>query len=146
MDRHPEARSSQLGAIRQHQLRRRELRSRRHFEGLVEEALASLPEELRRAVVNVAVTIQEWPSAEQIEELRLRGRHDLFGLYEGTPLDERAADYGLVPPDKITIFRQPLLRASRLDADIVREVRATVLHELGHYFGMSDAELEASGL
>lgn len=110
------------------------------------QALASLPPQLAAAIDNVAVTIAEWPTPAQVRELSLRGRGGLYGLYEGVPLSERGADYGMVLPDKITIFRGPLLRDFRDDADVVREVRLTVLHELGHHFGIDDAELERRGL
>ena len=70
----------------------------------------------------------------------------LFGLYEGVPLTERTSDYGLVLPDKITIFQEPLEDAFSDDAELVAEVRTTVIHELAHHFGISDEELERLGL
>jgi predicted Zn-dependent protease with MMP-like domain len=70
----------------------------------------------------------------------------LFGLYEGVPLTERGADYGLVLPDKISIFQDPLEQAFQKDEDLVEEIRKTVLHELAHYFGMTDEDLERLGL
>jgi predicted Zn-dependent protease with MMP-like domain len=70
----------------------------------------------------------------------------LLGLYEGVPLKDRSSDYGMVLPDKITIFQEPLERSCRGEAELEREVRNTVLHELAHHFGTSDEELEEMGL
>ena len=72
---------------------------------------------------------------------RLRAGDTLLGLYQGIPLHARGTGYTLVPPDRITIFREPILSRCGSDEQVVREVRATVLHELGHYFGLSDREL-----
>lgn len=111
---------------------------RRHFERLVAEALDGLPEEFRRHLANVAVVIEEWPTEVtdgQAEE------SPLLGLYRGTPLGERGSSYHLQAPDRITIFRGPILALGQTRADVVREVRDTVVHEIGHYFGLSDAEL-----
>jgi predicted Zn-dependent protease with MMP-like domain len=114
------------------------------FEELVSEALELIPETLWQIVDNVAVTVAEWPSRQQLASVGMEDGHSLLlGLYEGVPLTERSSNYGLVPPDLITIFRRPILQVCPPgDEDAVREqVRRTVLHEVAHHFGISDARL-----
>ena len=118
------------------------------FEELVSEALELIPETLWQIVDNVAVTVAEWPSRQQLASVGMEDGHGLLlGLYEGVPLTERSSNYGLVPPDLITIFRRPILQVCPPgDEDAVREqVRRTVLHEVAHHFGISDARLVELG-
>jgi predicted Zn-dependent protease with MMP-like domain len=70
----------------------------------------------------------------------------MYGLYDGVPLVERGTSYGLVPPDKITIFAEPLLRDFRDEAELVEEIRKTVLHEIGHFLGMDEDEVDRLGI
>ncbi len=121
--------------------------STERFEELVDEALASIPDEFWQVVDNLAVTVAEWPSRAQLASTDTRMGHTLLGLYEGVPLTERSQYYGLVPPDKITIFRGPILRmCAPDDEDAVRaQVRRTVLHEVAHHFGISDERLREIG-
>lgn len=119
---------------------------RRRFLGLVRRALADLPAPYRNWLANVDVVVERRPRRQQLSEAGLDAHGVLFGLYEGIPLTQRSADYGLVLPDKITIFQEPLEQEFRGEAELVAEVRRTVLHELAHYFGMSDEELERLGL
>ena len=104
---------------------------------------------------NVEVIVEDEPTAEQLalgrgypepRESAGDAEETLFGLYEGVPLTRRGSDYHLVPPDRITIFRGPLERASRSPQSIAREVRITVMHELGHHLGFEESGLEAMGL
>ena len=111
------------------------------FEALVAQTLETLPAEFRRQIDNVAVVVEEQPSPELLREMGLGPGQTLLGLYQGIPLQARAGGYSLVPPDRITLFRGPILERCRGDEQIVREVRRTLLHELGHYFGLRDAEL-----
>jgi predicted Zn-dependent protease with MMP-like domain len=113
------------------------------FEELVEEALEQIPEALWIGIDNLAVTVEEWPSREQLNSLGTFHGELLLGLYEGVPLTARSTGYGLVPPDRITIFRQSILRVcSPNDEDAIREqVRHTVIHEIAHHFGISDERL-----
>ena len=104
------------------------------FEDHVEAALASLPEHLRRALRNVAIVIED----ENDED------PDLLGLFEGVPLPERGDDAGLLP-DKITIYRLPLQESFPDAAELEEEIRITVLHELGHYFGLDEDRLSELG-
>lgn len=113
------------------------------FEELVEEALDSIPEALWAAVDNLAVVVEEWPTRQQLAQVGMRRGQLLLGLYEGVPLTERGQYYSLAPPDKITIFRQPILQVCPPgDEDAIRQqVRRTVLHEIAHHFGISDERL-----
>lgn len=116
---------------------------RARFAQLVQEALASVPEPFRSRLDNVAVVVAEEPDPEQLERLGYPPDTTLLGLYEGTPLGQRGAAYHLAVPDRITIFRRPILALCATPEDVRREVRATVVHELAHYFGIGDEELEA---
>jgi len=119
---------------------------RRRFLRLVRQALAELPSPYRDWLANLDVVVERRPRRHHLHEAGLGPGETLFGLYEGVPLTERGSDYGLVLPDKITIFQEPLERAFSNDVDVVEEVRRTVLHELAHHFGMGDEELERLGL
>lgn len=111
------------------------------FESLVAAAFDSLPVDFRERVHNVALVVEERPAATLLRKMGLRPGDTLLGLYQGIPLLARGGAYSLVPPDRITLFREPILSRCRTEAEVVREVRATLLHELGHYFGLDDAEL-----
>ena len=116
--------------------------TRRRFEELVEEAVESIPEALWNAVDNLMVVVEEWPTRRHHQAVSLAPGNLLLGLYEGVPLTKRSSHYGLVPPDKITIFRGPILRVTPLEEDAIRaQVRRTVLHEIAHHFGISDERL-----
>ena len=125
--------------------RSRPLRGRRlppgRFARLVREALAELPPEFARRLDNVAVLIAERPDPAKLRELGLGPDETLFGLYEGTPLGERGTSYHMVLPDRITIYREPILRSCTSTREMKQEVQLTVIHELGHHFGLSDDEL-----
>ncbi len=116
------------------------------FLRLVQRALEDLPPPFNQWLDNVDVVIERRPSRRQLREAGLGPRETLFGLYEGIPMTERGSDYGLVLPDKITVFQEPLEFEFQDDAELVEEVRQTVLHELAHFFGMSDDELHRLGL
>jgi predicted Zn-dependent protease with MMP-like domain len=120
--------------------------SQEHFEDLVEEALESVPEELWARIDNLAVLIEDWPTAIQRASVGMERHGLLLGLYEGVPLTARSHAYGMVTPDKITIFRGPILRVCPPDDDAIRaQVRRTVLHEIAHHFGISDERLHELG-
>lgn len=118
--------------------------SRDEFEALVEKAVAGLPEEFRRLLDNVAVMVEEEPSDEDLEEVGIDPadpeRDELFGLYHGVPLPDRDSSYSALP-DRILIYRGPILRCCESRREVLREVRDTVLHELGHYYGLEEDEL-----
>jgi predicted Zn-dependent protease with MMP-like domain len=111
------------------------------FARLVREALQDLPPAFGRRLENVAVVIADRPTVDQLQALGLGPGETLFGLYEGTPLGERGTGYHLAMPDRITIYRDPILEAGLTREEMKREVRLTVVHELGHHFGLSDEEL-----
>jgi predicted Zn-dependent protease with MMP-like domain len=115
--------------------------SRPEFENLVLEAVAEIPESFRRRLDNVAFTVESRPDSEHRRRFSLGPNDTLLGLYQGVPNTRRGIDYGNVLPDKITIFQEPLAQACPDLATLKREIRKTVLHEVGHYFGLSDAEL-----
>jgi predicted Zn-dependent protease with MMP-like domain len=109
------------------------------FERLVEEALDSLPERFAALLDNVVVVVEEEPSASDLDVME--DEHgELLGIYRGTPMTRRSYD-SFRMPDQIAIFRGPILRVSRGPQEAQRQIRETVIHELGHYFGLSDAEM-----
>lgn len=115
---------------------------RDEFERLVAEAVEALPEEFLSRLENIDITVEELPTRAQLRENCPPHDHILLGLYEGVPLTERGAHYGLVPPDKITIFQKPIEEICRTPPEIVAEVTSVVRHEIAHHFGLSDARLE----
>ena len=118
--------------------------SRDEFEVLVEQALEQLPDDFKAALENVAVMVQEEPSEEDLEEVGIDpddpDRDELFGLYQGVPLTERDSFYSALP-DRVLVFRGPILRGCETRRQVLREIRETVQHELGHYFGMEEDDL-----
>ena len=116
------------------------------FAALVEEAVAAIPEEFRRYLANVAVCIEDWPSDAQLESLGLDPELDtLFGLYEGTALPDRPHDHGNALPDRITIFREPLLEECTTEPALRREIEITVVHEIAHFFGLDEDRVRRLG-
>ena len=115
---------------------------RERFEWLVTRAVQALPEEFVARLENIDVVVEDWPTVEQLARAGLRHGQTLLGLYEGVPLTKRGRHYGLVPPDKITIFRKPIEAKCRYDAEITAEIQRVVKHEIAHHFGIGDARLE----
>jgi len=111
------------------------------FEALVEKALEELPEEFADLLDNVVVLVEEEPDPEDLEALEMEPGEELFGLYQGTNLLERDSFYSGALPDRILIYRGPILRHCESRREVVREVRDTVIHELGHYFGMEEDQM-----
>jgi predicted Zn-dependent protease with MMP-like domain len=117
--------------------------TREQFERLVVEAMTLIPKRFRREMKNLAVVVEEEPSAELLAELDIDPPDSLYGLYHGTPLTERTWAQGNDLPDRISIYRQPLEEDFGDDEDELRaQVGATLIHEVGHYFGMSEEEIE----
>lgn len=114
------------------------------FQKLVEEALNSLPKEFAEKLDNVAVTVEDFPTSYQLAKSEISPRELLLGLYEGVPQTKRGIYYSAVP-DKITIFKNAIEQVSQNDEDIKNQVRKTVIHEIGHHFGLSEAELRKAG-
>jgi predicted Zn-dependent protease with MMP-like domain len=117
--------------------------TRRRFEQLVEEALRDIPKSFRDAMQNVAVIVEDEPPPHVLEDMEIEPDEALFGLYEGTPLPERGSGYGNALPDRISIYQIPIEEACADDQEIRACVAETVIHEFGHYFGMTEEEIEA---
>jgi predicted Zn-dependent protease with MMP-like domain len=115
------------------------------FADLVGEALDGLPAQIQAWLDNVEVVVEDWPSRQQLAQLGLRGGTTLLGLYEGIPQTSRSSNYGLVLPDKVTIFRGPILGIAYTEDAARSQVRQTVVHELAHHFGISDDRLHELG-
>ncbi len=114
-------------------------KGRKFFDKLVQEAVDSLPEEIRRQLENIAVMVEEEPP-EDWEEERGEGG-ELLGMYQGISKKDRGFWYGNVLPDCIMIYRRPLERMSTTAEELKENVRQTVVHEVGHYFGLDEEEL-----
>jgi predicted Zn-dependent protease with MMP-like domain len=115
---------------------------RDRFENLVADALASIPRRFRDAMHNIAIVVEDEPSRELLREMDIRPPGTLLGLYSGTPLPERRWDYGNTLPDRILLFQGPLERASNDEDDLTVAIGETLIHEIGHYFGMSEEQIE----
>lgn len=118
--------------------------TREEFRALVEEAIDTIPRRFARKVRNLAIVIEDEPSDELLDEMEMGPEDTLLGLYQGTPLSERGWEYGNQLPDRITLFQGTIEDACDGDEDkIVVEIGETLIHELGHYFGMSEEEIMA---
>lgn len=115
------------------------------FEALVRDVMKALPREFKRKLENISITVRKEPTALQKKEAGTGPDEELLGLYEGVPLGERTHQYAGVLPDKITIFRGPVTRSCRTTREMRAAVRDTVLHELAHYFGLSDEHMLEDG-
>ena len=118
---------------------------REHIIHLALQALESLPKEIRDRLDNVDLVVEDWPSGDQLRVAGLDIPEELLGLYEGVPLTERE-NYGMVLPDKISIFHGPIEAACVTDDEIARELRITLVHEVAHHFGIDDDYLTNIGL
>jgi predicted Zn-dependent protease with MMP-like domain len=116
--------------------------TRERFTTLVEEALRGIPRRFRDAMKNIAIVVEDEPSQELLEDMDMEPGDTLFGLYQGTPLTEREAGYGNALPDRISIYQIPIEEACENEEDIRQCVAETVIHEFGHYFGLSEEEIE----
>jgi predicted Zn-dependent protease with MMP-like domain len=112
------------------------------FEHLVADALASIPRRFRTAMRNLAIVVEDEPSAELLAEMEIEPPDTLLGLYQGTPLTERTWDFGNALPDRILIFQGPHERDAEDEDDLIIAIGETLIHEIGHYFGMSEEEIE----
>jgi len=115
---------------------------REEFRALVDEALLTIPDEFRDAMRNMAIVVEDDPSMAQRIEMGLAPADTLLGLYEGTPLTERQWAHGNVLPDKITLFQNPIEESSEDREDTIVAIGETLIHEIGHYFGLSEEEIE----
>jgi predicted Zn-dependent protease with MMP-like domain len=119
------------------------MRKKEPFEKLVAEALGSIPRRFRDAMSNIAIVVEDEPEPALLDEMEVEPGGTLLGLYQGTPLTERRWDYGNTLPDRILLFQGPLERESDDEDDLVVAIGETLIHEIGHYFGLSEDEIEA---
>lgn len=115
---------------------------RGQFEKYVAEALASIPQRFRKAMQNIAIVVEDEPSPELLAEMDIEPPDTLLGLYQGTPLTERHWGYGNTLPDRVLIFRGPHERSAEDEDDLIVAIAETLIHEIGHYFGLSEEEIE----
>jgi predicted Zn-dependent protease with MMP-like domain len=115
------------------------------FEELVAEVLDDLPEFFQDRLDNVDVVVEELADPHTLRLVRARSPYDLLGFYHGIPLTERTASYGLVAPDKISIYRRPIEMQCRTEDELRQTVRRVVLHEIAHHFGIDDDRLRDIG-
>ena len=115
------------------------------FQKVLRQALSDLPERFRQALDNVAVVVEDWPPDELLDELGIPPEETLYGFYHGVPLPERSVFHAGNLPDKISIYRGPLQEDFPNSAELRHEIRLTLLHEIGHYFGMDEEELDRLG-
>jgi predicted Zn-dependent protease with MMP-like domain len=116
--------------------------TREEFERLVAEAVTLIPRRFRQEIKNLALVVEAAPSLELLDEMEIEPPDTLYGLYQGTPLTERSWAHGNQLPDRITLFQEPI-EADCEDEDEVRAVIGeTLIHEVGHYFGMSEEQIE----
>jgi predicted Zn-dependent protease with MMP-like domain len=118
---------------------------RERFEELVKRAVDNLPEEFLEQMDNVDILVEDYPTTAQMRKAKVTRGSILLGLYEGIPRTRRSSAYGMVLPDKITIFRKPIEAKCRNDDEIVAEIKRVVLHEIAHHFGIGDERLRELG-
>lgn len=115
--------------------------TRERFEVLVGEALQTIPRRFREHLRNIAIMVEDRPSNELLDEMEIGPDDTLLGLYHGLPLTERPWGYGNTLPDRITLFQQPIEDECDSDEEVVVTIGETLIHEVGHYFGLSEDEL-----
>ena len=116
---------------------------RRDFERLVDRAIRGIPGEFIARVENLSFQVEDWADKETLEEVGFDDPRDLLGFYRGWPLSERSGEYGGCLPDVILLFQQAIENYARESGDpLVRVIRETVIHELAHYFGFSEEEMD----
>ena len=114
---------------------------REEFEGLVTRAIESLPPEFQSRLENVDIVVEEWPTAVQLRQARTKSPRQLLGLYQGVPRTRRGQGYGLVLPDKISIFQKPIEAECRFGYEVEARIAEVVRHEIAHHFGLGDETL-----
>ena len=116
--------------------------TRDQFRRLVLEAVTLIPKRFRREMKNLALVVEDEPAAELLADMEIEPPDSLYGLYQGTPLTERRWDYGNTLPDRITLFQKPIEEDCEDDDDVRAVIGETLIHEVGHYFGLSEEEIE----
>ena len=116
--------------------------TREHFQRLVVEAIALIPKRFRREMKNLALVVEDEPTPALLAEMEIEPPDSLFGLYQGTPLPERTWAFGNNLPDRITLFQRPIEEDCEDEDEVRAVIGETLIHEVGHYFGMSEEEIE----
>ncbi|OGB93184.1 MAG: hypothetical protein A3G35_18335 [candidate division NC10 bacterium RIFCSPLOWO2_12_FULL_66_18] len=119
--------------------------SRAEFEKLVTQAVESLPPRFLERLENVEVMVESAPTREDLEDAGIEPGRTLFGLYQGVPQTQRGTWYGSVLPDRIVIYQRPIEAVARDRREIRKEIRITLMHEIGHHFGLGEDELSEAG-
>jgi predicted Zn-dependent protease with MMP-like domain len=112
--------------------------TRRRFEALVEKAMRRLPKVFKEKIKNIVVVVEDWPDDETLDEMGIELPDTLYGLYRGVDLTRRDSGYGNVLPDSVTIYQGPIEEDCDDEEDMADLVRETLIHEIGHYFGLDD--------
>ena len=116
--------------------------TRDRFERLVTEAIALIPRRFRREMKNLALVIEDEPGRALLEEMEIDPPDSLYGLYQGTPLPERTWGFGNALPDRITLYQRPIEEDCTDEDEVRATIGETLIHEVGHYFGLSEEEIE----
>ncbi|MCX6539370.1 MAG: metallopeptidase family protein [Acidobacteria bacterium] len=116
--------------------------TRARFEQLVANAVQTIPRRFRQQIQNLAIIVEDEPDDELLDDMEIEPPDTLFGLYQGTPLTERRWDHGNVLPDRIVLYQGPIEDVCESDDEVVATIGETLIHEVGHYFGMTEEELE----
>jgi predicted Zn-dependent protease with MMP-like domain len=116
--------------------------TRERFQQLVVEAVTLIPKRFRREMKNLALVVEDEPDETLLDEMEIEPADSLYGLYQGTPLPERTWDFGNNLPDRITIYQLPIEEDCADEDEIRAVIGETLIHEVGHYFGMSEDEIE----
>jgi len=116
--------------------------TRAAFERLVTEAVTLIPKRFRREIKNLALVIEDEPSLDLLDDMEIEPPDSLYGLYQGTPLTERSWPWGNTLPDRITLFQKPIEEDCEDEDDVRAVIGETLIHEVGHYFGLSEEEIE----
>lgn len=119
-------------------LRGESLVTRKQFEAVVERALLRLPRAFKEQLANIVVVVEDWPDDETLEEMEIEPPDTLYGLYRGVDLTHRDSTYGNVLPDTVTIYQGPIEEDCETEEEMAEIIRDTVVHEIGHYFGLDD--------
>jgi len=115
------------------------------FDRVVKEVLDGLPKDLRRALDTVQIVVREAPEGDDLDRAGLEPDDDLYGYFDGVSLPDKSAEYPEPFPDRVVLFRRALVEDFPKAADLKREIRVTLIHELGHFFGMDEDELAERG-
>ena len=114
---------------------------RDQFESLVVRVIDNLPPEFRCKLENIDIVIEDWPTQRQLKQAKLKHPAQLLGLYQGVPRTRRGLNYGMVLPDKITIFQKPIEAQCHGEGEIEAKVKEVVCHEVAHHFGLDEKSL-----